>query len=87
MCEITNEVLPSKDGEIAIYKTKIEYCQNLDCCQLESDHPDGYQILTVETDDGGGGKFIRINTNSAGWSFDNPDDLLLVINDFKSRCE
>ncbi len=74
---------------IQLEKVSATYTQELDCCQSEKDHPDECQILTLETDDGGGGKFIRFKTGEAGWSISDIEELELVINDFKKRysCE
>lgn len=79
----------SRDDSVALTKLTIEYTQELDCCQLEKDHPDCCQILTVTTDDGGGGKFLRINTGEAGWSISDIDELVDLLSDFKRRlkCE
>lgn len=78
-----------EDEHVALSKLTIEYTQELDCCQLEKDHPDGFQMLTITTDDGGGGKFLRINTGEAGWSINNIDELADLLSDFKQRlkCE
>lgn len=79
-----------KDSEcIALNKMTIEYVQDLDCCQSEDEYPEECQILTITTEDGGGGKFLRINTGLAGWSISNIDELVDLLNDFKQRlkCE
>ena len=79
-----------KDSEcIALSKMTIEYVQDLDCCQSEHEYPDCCQTLTITTEDGGGGKFLRIYTSSAGWSISNIDELVDLLNDFKRRlkCE
>jgi len=75
--------------DVLLCKLTIEYTQDLDCCQFEKDHPDGCQILTVTTDDGGGGKFLRIKTGEAGWSISDIEELVTVLTDFKQRlkCE
>ena len=84
--KIVDEQFPN-DNEVGIYQVKIEYTQTLDCCQHESEHPDCGQFLKLETDDGGGGKFIRFFTGEAGWSIDpdNLNDLIEIFNDFKRR--
>lgn len=86
--KIVDDLYPSLD-EVALSKVSAEYTQNLDCCQSEREYPDSCQILTIETDDGGGGKFFRIKTGNAGWSFDNVDAFVKILNDFKQRikCE
>lgn len=78
-----------RDGFVALTKLTVEYVQELDCCQSEKEHSDGYQVLTVTTDDGGGGKFLRINTGEAGWSINDINELVDLLSDFKQRlkCE
>lgn len=85
--KIVDAVLPSDTDTIAISQLSAEYIQQLDCCQLENDHPDGCQILTITTEDGGGGKFYRIKTGEAGWSFSHTDDLVDVLTDFIKRLK
>lgn len=41
------------------------------------------QVLKLSTRDGGGGKYIHIETT--GWSISDIDDLEVIINDFKKR--
>ena len=82
---ISNETLPINGDEIAIYKVKITYCQELDCCQSVEDYPEELQYLTLESDDGGGGKFIRMKVGDSGWSFSTIKDLEEVLADFKKR--
>lgn len=87
---IVDDNFPPEGSEcIALSKMTVEYVQDLDCCQSEHKYPDGCQTLTITTDDGGGGKFLRINTGSAGWSIGNIDELVDLLNDFKQRlkCE
>ena len=87
---IVDDNFPPENSEcIALSKMTIEYVQDLDCCQSEHEYPDCCQTLTVTTDDGGGGKFLRIYTGSAGWSISNIDELIDLLNDFKRRlkCE
>lgn len=82
---ISNETFPSNGDEIAIYKVKITYCQELDCCQSVEDYPEELQYLTLESDDGGAGKFIRMKVGDSGWSFSTIKDLEEVLADFKKR--
>lgn len=87
---IVDDNFPPENSEcIALSKMTIEYVQDLDCCQSEHEYPDCCQTLTVTTDDGGGGKFLRIYTGSTGWSISNIDELVDLLNDFKRRlkCE
>ena len=82
---ISNETLPINGDKIAIYKVKITYCQELDCCQSAKDYPEELQYLTLESDDGGAGKFIRMKVGDSGWSFSTIKDLEEVLADFKKR--
>lgn len=87
MIKVVDDIFPSDDNCVALSKVTAEYIQSLDCCQSEKDHPDGCQILTVTTDDGGGGKFIRIKTGEAGWSFSRTEDLVDILTDFIKRLQ
>jgi hypothetical protein len=82
MIKLTNNY-NFKDNEVNIDTVKITYSQNPDNCSGEND----FQELTLETRDGGGGKYINIHTNENGWSIDNEDDLLQIIKHFKSSYE
>lgn len=87
---IVDDIFPSDDGyEVALSEMSAKYVQNLDCCQSDTDYPNDCQILTIETDNGGGGKFFRLRTGEAGWSFDEVEDFVTILNDFKQRikCE
>lgn len=87
--KIVDDSYPLDSNCVALSQVSAEYVQQLDCCQSEKDHPDECQILKITTDDGGGGKFLRIKTGEAGWSFSHPDDLVDILNDFIKRlkCE
>ena len=89
MIKLVNTEFPEAANEVSISKVTVEYTQDLDCCQSERDYPEGFQKLTITTDDGGGGKFIRFNTGEAGWSIDNIEDVVKILSDFKQRitCE
>jgi len=69
------------EGEtILLDEVKCTYLQEGDCTE-NRDEP---QSITLSTRDGGGGKFIHIETN--GWSInDDMESLKLVIEDFKKR--
>ena len=54
------------------------YLQDNDC----TENSDGLQSITLSTRDGGGGKFINIKTEN--WSLDDPEDLVKLLNHFKS---
>lgn len=77
--EIINETFPDT-GKIGIYETKITYIQDSDSTEEDFD-----QLLTIETRDAGGGKFLHLKTE--GWSFDSIEDLVDVLNDFNKRIQ
>ena len=45
-----------------------------------------YQLIPIETDDAGAGKFVRFFTGEYGWSFDSIDELIEIFNDFITRA-
>lgn len=83
--KIVDDYYNKNSGDIVLESVKVTYTADLDCCQSESNYPDGMQILTFETDDGGGGKFIRMHTGEAGWSICDVSELINIVNDFKKR--
>ena len=91
MIKLVNTEFPEAANEVSISKVTVEYVQDLDCCQLKRDYPEGCQKLTITTDDGGEGKFIRFNTERSGWSVDDDsiEDVIKILSDFKQRitCE
>ena len=58
---------------------KVKYTQDLDSCQSDNGE---CQVLTIETDDAGGGKFYRMFTGSMGWSF---SDIVSILKDMQCR--
>lgn len=85
--KVVDDIFPPDNVSVALSEMKVEYTQSLDCCQPEKDHPDCCQILTITTDDDGGGKFIRIKTGEAGWSISNVEELVGILNDFIKRLQ
>ena len=87
--KLVDTEFPNEANEVSVSKITIEYVQELDSCQSEQDYPEGIQVLTVTTDDAGGGKFIIFHTGKAGWSIDQIDDVVKILSDFKQRitCE
>lgn len=85
--KVVDDAFPLDEDCVALSKLTAEYVQPLDNCQSEDEHPDGCQTLTVTTDDGGGGKFIRIKTGEAGWSISNVEELVGILNDFIKRLQ
>ena len=78
---IVNGMFPD-DEQVLLESMSITYIQQPDCCS----GGDEIQELTIETRDGGGGKFLNIRTNEYGWSIE-PDnnELDQIIFDFKER--
>lgn len=72
---------------ITLEKVVAVYSQELDCCQSAKDYPEECQRITFETDDGGGGKFVRFKTEDSGWSVDSLDAFMEVYKDFEKRFE
>lgn len=92
--KIVNNLEESKsDDDIWFDGIKCTYSQELDSMQEENDYRDSkgrlerVQVLTLEGIDGEGGKFFRLTTGSAGWSFDSIDSLIKVLNHFKEKAE
>ena len=74
---------PEEDNEVLLEKLSCTYIQKPDCVSGEDD----IQELTLETRDGGGGKFINIKTNEYGWSIDSIDNLAEIIEHFKEKIK
>lgn len=80
--EIITEGFPKVDKEqVLLDEISIKYYQEPDC--TESRDGDGQEII-ISSRDGGGGKFININTKN--WSISDEKDLVILINDFKKRA-
>ena len=56
------------------------YVQNPDCTE---DREGDWQRITLSIRDNGVAKFLNMNTNN--WSFDNTNDIVQIIEDFKKR--
>lgn len=85
--KIIDDYFPNENTEISLSKMTIVYTQNLDCCQSESEYPEGCQQITMTTDDGGGGKFIRFNTDKSGWSISDINEIKYLFEDFYNRLK
>ena len=70
------------EGTITLDYAKVKYTQDLDSCQSDNGE---CQVLTIETDDAGGGKFYRMFTGSMGWSFNDLDELVSILKDMQCR--
>lgn len=76
--EIITKGFP-EDDQVMLDSAILKYFQGPDCTEDE----DEYQEITISTRDNGAGNFINIKTE--GWSISEPEDLLTLLNDFKSR--
>ena len=76
-------------GRVNLTKMSCTYVQEADC--EEDDRDDKMQVLTLETEDGGGGPFIRMSIgrddpmDSQYWSVSSIDDLKEIFDDFNER--
>lgn len=68
------------DNTVFLDEVSCTYIQEPDCTE---DRDGESQVLKLTTRDGGGGKFIHIETT--GWSISDIDDLEVIFNDFKKR--
>ena len=69
----------NKRGEIAISEVSVTYVQDAD-----SNSPDDeVQELIVARENAGGGDYITISTTR--WSINDVDELIAVLEDFKTR--
>lgn len=64
------------------YKLSAVFSQEQDC---EDTHKDGYQFLSLSTTDCGGGSFYVLE--SRRWAFDDPKELIDLINEFVEKNE
>ena len=69
-------VLP-KENEIVVDSVKLKYCQ-----QCDKDNEE-WQELRISTANQGGGFYYVIKTKR--WAFDDIDQLIDTLNDFKNR--
>ena len=79
MLKIITDGYP-KTNEVFLEEVTCKYIQEPDNTEDRDGDP---QELILSTRDGGGGKYIHIETT--GWSISDIDDLEVVINDFKKR--
>lgn len=76
--EIITKGFPG-DDQVMLDSAVLKYFQGPDCTEGEDD----YQEITISTRNNGVGNFINVKTE--GWSISEPEDLLTLLNDFKSR--
>lgn len=63
-----------------VEEVSVTYIQDRDSC----DKGNSYQELKVFTDDAGYGKYIVFETER--WAIDSIDELIEILNDFKTRA-
>lgn len=73
---IPHDFAPEKIG---VTELLVSYCQEADSNAAGDD----FQNLEVKTEDAGGGVFFVIKTDR--WAFNDVDELINVLNDFKKR--
>ena len=74
-----------EDNQIMLDEITCKYVQNPDCTE---DREGEFQEIILSSRDGGGGKFININTKN--WSISGDDkfeELITVLKDFKKRMD
>lgn len=70
-----------KDEDVFIDEVEISYYQEPDC---ESSKDSDYQVLRLKTANNGVGRFIFMETSR--WAFDEIDDIIKILEDFKKRA-
>lgn len=77
--EIITKGLPD-DDQVLLDEATMTYVQNPDCTE---DREGDWQRITLSIRDNGVAKFLNMNANN--WSFDNTNDIVQIIEDFKKR--
>lgn len=77
--EIITKGLPN-DDQVLLDEVTMTYVQNPDCTE---DREGDWQRITLSIRDNGVAKFLNMNANN--WSFDNTNDIVQIIEDFKKR--
>ena len=77
--KIITKGLPN-DDQILLDEVTMTYVQNPDCTE---DREGDWQKITLSIRDNGVDKFLNMNANN--WSFDNTNDIVQIIEDFKKR--
>ena len=82
--EIITKGIPD-DDQVMLNEAIITYVQNPDCTE---DREGEFQEIILSSRDGGGGKFININTKNWSISGDGEfEELVTVLKDFKKRMD
>ena len=71
----------NEKASILTQTLKVTFTQDNDC--MESS--DLGQFLHIHTEDGGGGDYFVMDTER--WAFDNIDDLIEILNQFKEKYD
>lgn len=82
-----NSILPIEDMnyedyQVAVDDVSVTYVQSNDCTEEY-----GTQTITISTRNNGVARFLNIKTGDEGWSINDTNDLIQLINDFKKRCK
>lgn len=72
---IKTAILPEKNENV-MFSLEAKYLQPADACSGSND----YNELTLRIEDGGDGFYFVIETDR--WAFDDPKELMEVLNDF-----
>ena len=70
-----------KDDEVYFDEVSMKYVQNADCTENSDEM---CQELEITSRNNGVARFVNIKTN--GWSIDDPQQLVDIINDFCNRA-
>lgn len=74
-----------EDNQVMLDEITCKYVQNPDCTE---DRDGEFQEIILSSRDGGGGKFININTKNWSISGDGKfEELVTVLKDFKKRMD
>ena len=71
---------PKPGQPILLSRFELEYVQEQDCC---SSSKNDVQTLKLSIEDGGGGSYYVMETSR--WAFDNAEEIIKVLEDFKKR--
>jgi hypothetical protein len=78
---MSNKITVCEYDKLSLGEMSVRYMQPANSCNADGD----LESLKIKIMDGGAGHFFVLK--SKGWSFDSVDDLINILNDFKSRLE
>lgn len=87
---VLNSEYPEEgSSDVYVESFTVKYTQDLNSCQNSDDYRDKEQVLTLTTDDAGGGKFIHMTIGDSGWSIDTNEieDFVKILRHFKKLIE